>query len=187
MTPDRLLYNLAAAALYKEAKKLRAADRAQIAQSDFAIPSRADDAGEKKQSGNYPIHDRSHARAALSMVSRHGSDAEKAQVRAAVRRKYPGMGKEAFNVSSPSPGVSETAAPSRNAVPFKMPNPTTQTGPQSTPTAVTFKPTSQGQSGFDTKPKTQGNSGFKPPQTFQPFKPYKPPTPQIVNRFGGPR
>ena len=97
--------------------------------------------------------------------------------------------KEAFNVAPPSPSVGETGKPSSNAVPFKMPSPTTQTGPQSTPTAVTFKPTSQGQGGFDQqqKPKTQGNSGFKPPQTFKPFRPYKPPLPQIVNRFGGPR
>jgi hypothetical protein len=39
----------------------------------------------------YPIHDESHARAALSRVSQYGSPAEKKQVRAAVRRKYPGI------------------------------------------------------------------------------------------------
>lgn len=43
---------------------------------------------------SYPIHDRSHARAALSMVARHGSPAEKKRVRAAVHRKYPSMGKK---------------------------------------------------------------------------------------------
>jgi hypothetical protein len=41
---------------------------------------------------SYPIHDRSHAKAALSMVARHGSPAQKKRVRAAVHRKYPSLG-----------------------------------------------------------------------------------------------
>lgn len=41
----------------------------------------------------YPIHDRSHAQNALARVSQHGTPAEKAKVRAAVHRRYPGMGK----------------------------------------------------------------------------------------------
>ena len=75
--------------------KLSAAGRAKIPASSFAIPARAKSAGAKKQSGNYPIPDRAHARNALSRVAQHGSSAEKAQVRAAVRRKYPGIGKTA--------------------------------------------------------------------------------------------
>jgi hypothetical protein len=39
----------------------------------------------------YPINDRSHARNALARVSQHGSPAQKARVRAAVRRRYPGI------------------------------------------------------------------------------------------------
>lgn len=39
----------------------------------------------------YPIHDKSHARNALVRVSQHGTSAEKAKVRAAVRRRYPGI------------------------------------------------------------------------------------------------
>jgi len=42
----------------------------------------------------YPINDPNHARNALSRVSQFGSPAEKATVRAAVHRKYPGIGKK---------------------------------------------------------------------------------------------
>ena len=41
----------------------------------------------------YPIEDASHARNALSRVSQFGSPAEKKQVRSAVHKKYPGIGK----------------------------------------------------------------------------------------------
>lgn len=40
----------------------------------------------------YPIHDKSHARNALARVSQHGTPAEKSKVRAAVKRKFPGIG-----------------------------------------------------------------------------------------------
>ncbi len=39
----------------------------------------------------YPIHDKAHARNALARVGTHGTPAEKRRVRAAVRRKYPGI------------------------------------------------------------------------------------------------
>lgn len=42
--------------------------------------------------GHYPIEDKGHAEAALSDVSKFGSAAEKAKVRAAVHAKYPSMG-----------------------------------------------------------------------------------------------
>jgi hypothetical protein len=42
-----------------------------------------------KKDRSYPIHDKAHARNALARVSQHGSSAEKAKVRAAVKRKYP--------------------------------------------------------------------------------------------------
>lgn len=41
----------------------------------------------------YPIPDAAHGRNALARVSQHGSPAEKAKVRAAVHRKFPGIGK----------------------------------------------------------------------------------------------
>jgi|307.fasta_scaffold34574_4 hypothetical protein len=64
--------------------RLRAKQRKALATSSFAIPS----------TRSYPIHDRSHAANALARVSQFGSSAQKAQVRAAVARKYPGMGQK---------------------------------------------------------------------------------------------
>jgi hypothetical protein len=61
--------------------KLTAKDREAIPAGDFALPS------ERK----YPIHDEVHARNALARVSQFGSDDEKAKVRAAVKKKYPGI------------------------------------------------------------------------------------------------
>jgi len=49
--------------------------------SDFALP---------KQKA-YRIDDAAHARDALARVSQHGTSQEKAQVRRAVARKYPGI------------------------------------------------------------------------------------------------
>lgn len=42
----------------------------------------------------YPINDPNHARNALTRVSQNGSSEEKAKVRSAVHRKYPGIGKK---------------------------------------------------------------------------------------------
>lgn len=60
--------------------RLTAADRRALPAKDFA--------GGK---GHYPIPDASHARLALAMVSKYGSAHEKAVVRAAVHRKFPGI------------------------------------------------------------------------------------------------
>lgn len=62
--------------------KLTAKKRNALATSSFAGPDRS-----------YPINDANHARNALSRVSQFGSPALKAKVRAAVKRKYPGIGK----------------------------------------------------------------------------------------------
>ena len=71
-------------------KDLSAADRRSLPDSDFALPGKGE--GPKgKQAGSYPIPDESHARSALSMVAQHGSSEEKAKVRAAVKRKFPGI------------------------------------------------------------------------------------------------
>jgi hypothetical protein len=67
--------------------------RAKLPISDFAIRSKAEDPDEKKESGNYPIPDLSHARSALSLVSQHGTASEKSRVRAAVDKKYPELEK----------------------------------------------------------------------------------------------
>ena len=67
--------------MQKLSRKLTSNARKHIAESNFALPGR-----------RYPIHDISHARAALSMVAKHGTPAEQAQVRAAVHSKYPSLG-----------------------------------------------------------------------------------------------
>lgn len=64
--------------------RLTAKGRKRIKRSNFAIPSKR----------KYPIHDKAHARNALSRVAQHGTPKEKAQVRRAVKRKYPSIGKK---------------------------------------------------------------------------------------------
>ena len=59
---------------------LTAAGRKRIAKGNFALPG-----------GRYPIHDAVHARNALARVAQHGTPAEQQKVKAAVRRKYPGI------------------------------------------------------------------------------------------------
>lgn len=60
--------------------KLTASGRDKIKAKNFAGPDRS-----------YPIEDKSHARNALSRVSANGSPAVKAEVRAKVEEKYPGI------------------------------------------------------------------------------------------------
>ena len=55
--------------------------RKALPKSAFGMPARR----------AYPLEDASHARNALARVSQHGSPSEKAKVRAAVKRKYPGI------------------------------------------------------------------------------------------------
>jgi hypothetical protein len=63
--------------------KLSEAARAKLRATAFVFPGRR----------AYPIEDESHARNALARVSQFGSVSEQARVRAAVHRKYPGIGK----------------------------------------------------------------------------------------------
>lgn len=71
--------------------RLTAARRQSLPKSSFALPGKGE--GPKGAgAGSYPIPDKSHARNALARVSQHGSSAEKAKVRAAVHRKFPGIG-----------------------------------------------------------------------------------------------
>lgn len=62
--------------------KLTAKARKSIPTKDFAEP----------KSRKFPINDKSHARNALSRAAAKGP-AEEAKVRAAVKRKYPSIGK----------------------------------------------------------------------------------------------
>lgn len=61
--------------------RLTGLQRHKIPLSKFAV----------KKGRKYPIEDESHARNALSMVSANGSPTEKAEVRGAVARRYPGI------------------------------------------------------------------------------------------------
>lgn len=63
--------------------KLTTEKRKRLSTGSFALPGR-----------RYPIEDASHARNALARVSQHGSSSEKARVRAAVHRRFPGIGKK---------------------------------------------------------------------------------------------
>lgn len=63
--------------------KLTTRERKKLPKGDFAVP------GKKA----YPIPDKSHARNALARVSQFGSSSEKKEVRAAVHRKFPTIGK----------------------------------------------------------------------------------------------
>jgi hypothetical protein len=60
--------------------------RKNMSRSSFALPGTR-----KGGKGGYPIPDKSHARNALARVSQHGTAAQKKQVRAAVRRKFPSI------------------------------------------------------------------------------------------------
>lgn len=62
---------------------LTAKKRNSLSTGSFALPGR-----------RYPINDANHARNALSRVSQNGTPEEKSEVRSAVSRKYPGIGKK---------------------------------------------------------------------------------------------
>jgi hypothetical protein len=70
--------------------RLTAAQRRHLSPASFAVPGKA------PGSGSYPVPDAGHAKAALSMVSRFGTSAEKAMVRKKVQAKFPGMGRQAL-------------------------------------------------------------------------------------------
>ena len=63
--------------------KLTAAQRRNLPRSAFVFP----------KARAYPIHDEAHARAALSLAARAGGH-ELQAVKAAVRKRYPKIGKE---------------------------------------------------------------------------------------------
>ena len=70
--------------------RLSYGQRQRMPSSSFALPGKG--TGPKgKGGGSYPIPDISHGRNALARVAQHGSSEEKARVRAAVHRKFPGI------------------------------------------------------------------------------------------------
>ena len=78
---------------YKSGGRLSYGERQRMPSSEFALPGKG--TGPKgKGGGSYPIPDESHGRNALARVSQHGTSEEKAKVRAAVHRKFPGIDSE---------------------------------------------------------------------------------------------
>ena len=63
-------------------KYLDAKARKKLGKSAFALP------GKRK----YPIPDKAHARNALARVAQNGTKAEQRKVRAAVKKRFPGIG-----------------------------------------------------------------------------------------------
>jgi hypothetical protein len=56
-----------------------------------ALPTKSFAESDKRK---YPIENEAHAKNALSRVAQSGTPAEKAKVKAAVKRKYPSIGKK---------------------------------------------------------------------------------------------
>jgi hypothetical protein len=66
------------------AKELSTKDRKKLKKKSFALP------GKRK----YPILDEAHARNALARVAQNGTPAEQKKVKAAVKRRFPGIGRK---------------------------------------------------------------------------------------------
>jgi hypothetical protein len=66
------------------AKDLTTKDRKKLGKKSFALP------GKRK----YPIPDEAHARNALARVAQHGTPAERKKVKAAVKKRFPSIGKK---------------------------------------------------------------------------------------------
>jgi len=70
--------------------RLTGKQRERLPTKSFALPGKGT-GSQGKGPGSYPIPDASHARDALGRVSQHGTAEEKKKVRAAVKRKFPGI------------------------------------------------------------------------------------------------
>jgi hypothetical protein len=65
-------------------KDLSTKDRKKLSKKSFALP------GKRK----YPIPDKAHARNALARVAQNGTPAEQKKVKAAVKKRFPSIGKK---------------------------------------------------------------------------------------------
>ena len=77
--------------LAKRGGEMSAAARKRVKTGNFGIPSKARTKAEKAESGNYPIHDRKHARAALAYGSRYLDPKKLAALRRGIKARYPSM------------------------------------------------------------------------------------------------
>ena len=73
---------------------LTASQRRRLPSSDFARPGQGEGPG-GAGSGSYPIPDKSHA---INAEARASGKPEEAQVRAAVHRKFPSIGKKVMDM-----------------------------------------------------------------------------------------
>lgn len=64
--------------------RMSAKKRKSLPSSSFALPKQR----------KYLLTDKTHARLALAMVSKHGTPAQKKTVRSKVKRKFPSIGKK---------------------------------------------------------------------------------------------
>lgn len=65
-------------------KNLTTKDRKKLSKKSFALPGKR----------RYPIPDKAHARNALARVAQNGSPAEQKKVKAAVKKRFPSIGKK---------------------------------------------------------------------------------------------
>jgi hypothetical protein len=66
------------------AKEMSTKDRKKLPKRSFALP------GKRK----YPIPDKGHARNALARVAQNGTPAEQKKVKAAVKKRFPSIGRK---------------------------------------------------------------------------------------------
>ena len=76
--------------------KLTYGERKALPASAFAVD------GKRRK---YPIQDKAHARNALARVAAFGSSEEKAEVRSAVKRKYPAIGQGGERAGTSPEGI----------------------------------------------------------------------------------
>ena len=69
---------------------ITAKQRRALPRSDFALPGKGKGEGGKGP-GSYPIDTPGRARNALARGAQHASPAEQSRIKAAVKRKYPGI------------------------------------------------------------------------------------------------
>jgi hypothetical protein len=86
--PEQMTKNLSST---KERKKL--------SRKSFALPNKR----------KYPIPDKAHARNALARVAQNGTPAEQRKVKAAVKKRFPSIGKQKTNKKAAGKGGKSTA------------------------------------------------------------------------------
>jgi hypothetical protein len=70
--------------------RITAAERKSLPAKDFALPGKGTGKGGKGP-GSYPIDTAGRARNALSRGAQHASPAEQKEIKAKVKKKYPGI------------------------------------------------------------------------------------------------